>query len=107
MAPFLKSRSILRHHSIPRNLLFALLCLTLFSQTAFARNFSVECRDRVYSILNGLGDPYGNLTEEDLYRNGWIYEGHVQNLDDEIRNNRTLYIALTLEGMSVPELIHP
>ncbi|KAK3392222.1 hypothetical protein B0T20DRAFT_50842 [Sordaria brevicollis] len=98
MAPSLMSRSILRQHSTSRNLLFAFLCLTLFSPTTFALNFSVECRDRVYTILDGLPDPYGNLTEEDLYRNGWIYEGHVQNLDDDIRNNRSLYIAITLEG---------
>ncbi|KAK3344579.1 hypothetical protein B0H65DRAFT_180290 [Neurospora tetraspora] len=98
MASTLMSRSILRRQSTSRNLSCAFLCLALFSPTTFALNFSVECRDRVYSILNGSGDPYGNLTEEDLYRNKWIYEGHVRNLNDEVRYNRSIYIAITLEG---------
>ncbi|CCC14319.1 unnamed protein product [Sordaria macrospora k-hell] len=98
MAPSMISSSILRKQPTSRTSLFAFLCLTLFSPTAFALNFSIECRDRVYSIINGAGDPYGNLTEQDLYQNKWIYEGHVQNLDDTIRYNRSAYIAITLEG---------
>lgn len=79
-----------------------LLCFwTLFTPMTHALNFSVECRGRVYSILNGSGDPYGNLTEQDLYRNNWIYRGPVRNLADEVRYNTSIYIAVTLEGMSV------
>lgn len=95
MASSMMSRSILR------NTLFSVLCLTLFSPQTRALNFALDCKDRVYSILNGTGDPHGNLTEADLYQNKWIYEGHVQHLDDEVRYNRSLYLAITLESMSV------